>query len=214
MMRRSIMQVIFKTAAVTTAVSMGLLTSDTAAANDAQQLQSSYRLEAARKFVTALAALDKVSAKGKQSYIFKLRQGWLLHLNGRYAESIRAYRLAVKAAPRSVEARLGLTLPQMALRRFKDAADTAHGALKLDADNYTAKSRLAYCTYNLGRYAESMRHYKRLLELYPSDVEMRVGLGWAQLKLGKKDQAARTFNQALAISPHHNMAAQGLALSK
>ena len=186
----------------------------TASAGDAQHFQRSYDLEATRKIAGALAALGKVSAKGKRTYVYQLRKGWLLYINGRHPGAIQAYHQAVKLAAGSVEARLGLTLPQMALLRFKDAAATAHSVLKIDADNYLATSRLAYCSYNLGRYAESMRRYQRLIQLYPADVEMRVGLGWAQLKLGKKREAAKTFSAVVAVAPNHAMARQGLAFAQ
>ena len=200
-------------AAVIAALSI-LISPLTASAGDAQQYQRSYDLEATRKIAGALAALGKVSAKGKTTYVYQLRKGWLLYINARHPGAIQAYQQAIKLIPKSVEARLGLTLPQMALRRFKDAAATAHGVLKIDADNYLATSRLAYCSYNLGRYAESMRHYQRLVALYPSDVEMRVGLGWAQLKLGKKREASESFSAVVAVAPNHAMARQGLLLAQ
>jgi tetratricopeptide (TPR) repeat protein len=195
-------------------IGLGLVVPAKAVAGDAEQLQRSYQLEAQKRYATALGALDKVSRKGKTSYIFKLRRAWLLHLNARYAEAIAAYKKAIGAAPKALEARLGLTLPQMALRRFADAAETAKAAMTIDRDNYTATSRYAYCNYNLGRYAESARYYERLVELYPSDVDMLSGLGWAQLKLGKKREAARTFGIALAAAPKHEMALQGMALCR
>jgi Flp pilus assembly protein TadD len=50
--------------------------------------------------------------------------------------------------------------------------------------------------------------------MYPSDVEARSGLGWSQLKLGRRSQAENTFLEVLAIAPKNVLALQGLAASK
>ena len=76
--------------------------------------------------------------------------------------------------------------------------------------DYRGNSRLAYIQYNMGHYADAADRYRRILALYPSDVEMRAGLGWAELKQGNADEARRTFEAVLRVAPGHGSAREGL----
>ncbi len=53
-----------------------------------------------------------------------------------------------------------------------------------------------------------------MLELFPSDVEIRTGLGWALLKQGKGADAAREFEQVLKVAPKQASAREGLLAVK
>ena len=76
--------------------------------------------------------------------------------------------------------------------------------------NYLATLRLAFSLYNLQRYAESATFYKKLVDLHPADVEVRAGLGWALLKMGKYKEAAAEFHFVLDIAPRNELAKEGL----
>jgi tetratricopeptide (TPR) repeat protein len=174
----------------------------------------SYTLEAKRKYTAALRALASASGQSKRSYFHKLRLGWLSYLAGKHQQSTAAYKEAARLQPKALEPLLGLMLPQMALRAWLDASRTAKTALFRDEDNYTALSRLALCEYYLGRYASSAKRYRRALKLYPANLTMRVGLGWALLKERKRAAAKRVFGQVLAWSPDNSSAKQGLAAAR
>ncbi len=86
------------------------------------------------------------------------------------------------------------------------------GALAIDPHNYLALSRKAYAQYMLGRYAEAATTYRAVPDLYPSDVEMRSGLGWSLLKAGRGDAAAE-FRQVLDLAPEYATAKTGLEMA-
>jgi tetratricopeptide (TPR) repeat protein len=176
----------------------------------ADQFQRSYDSEAAGKTADALAALEALPAPQHDGYVAQLRRGWLLYKLGKHAEAIDAYARASALEPRSVEARVGVLLPAMALRRWADVESGAREVLRLDPGNYLASLRLAFAVYNLGRYPESALIYKRLVEGYPSDVEVRSGLGWSLLKSGKAAEAAAEFRAVLEIAPKNALAGEGL----
>lgn len=180
-----------------------------AAGKDAAAYQRSYEREAAGQYRAALKALGPVQGKGK-SYFYQLRLGWLRYRAGDHRPAVEAYRKAASLSPRAVEPWLGITLPQLALRLWKDAEQSARKALRLDANNFLANSRLAWATYNLGRYSEAERLYGKVLRLYPADLQMRAGLGWSLLKQGKKAAAVKAFAAVLAVSPKNASAAEGL----
>ncbi len=195
-------------------LALSLVAAPAAAQVDGGELYSeSYSKEARGDLSGALQTLEKLP-NSKHDYVYHLRRGWLLYLNGRYDDSISSYDRAVKAAPRAVEPLLGRMLPEMALRRWKDTAATARKALSLDDDNYLATSRLAYSLYNLGRFDEAEKHYERLVTLYPSDVEMKAGLAWCLLKQGNKSKARALFEDVLKIAPSHASALDGLSQSR
>jgi tetratricopeptide (TPR) repeat protein len=182
-----------------------------AAAQGAPDLYSeSYTKEASGDYSGALASMEKLPTTHRKGYVYWLRRGWLLYLNGRHDQAITSYDKAIAAKPKAVEPLLGKSLPEMALRKWRDAASTTQKAQRLDPDNYLATSRLAYSLYNLGRYREAEPHYERLVTLYPSDMEMTAGLAWSMLKQGKKSAAKKLFEEILEIAPAHASARQGL----
>lgn len=175
----------------------------------AARLQESYELEAVGKTQDALSALERIepSARG---YVVHLRRGWLLYVLGRHGEALAPYEQAIAAAPKAVEPRLGIMLPLMAERRWLDTTAHAQKVLERDPGNYLASSRLAFSLYNLGRFGDALPHYLRLVEAYPSDVEMRNGVGWTLLKLGRGKESAQAFREVLLIAPKNASALEGL----
>jgi tetratricopeptide (TPR) repeat protein len=190
------------------AAPLGALADETADA-----YQASNDLELAGRYREALQAMDGVPSTGRGEYVYHLRRAWLCYLAGDHRESVDAYRQAIAMAPRAVEPRLGLMLPQMALHLWVDAEQTAVDTLALDPRSYLAGSRRAWALYNLGRYDEAEVAYRRVLELYPGDTEMRTGLGWCLLKLDRGADSAAQFRQVLRVDPADASAQQGLAAS-
>lgn len=172
--------------------------------------QRSYQEEAGGRFDGALEALDELPASDRGGYVYALRRGWLLYLAGRHHESAAAYQRAVDLAPSAIEPRLGRLLPLMALGSWREAEEVARQALRIDADNYLAASRLALVLYRVQRYNDAEALYRRVLALYPSDVEMQLGVAWCLLKRGRAKDAAAVFRAVLTLSPDNASAKEGL----
>ena len=187
-----------------------LLPTGLASAESAPDLyQRSYEREALNDTVGALNYLEELPAAARRGYVYQYRRAWLLYSLGRHEESVQAYGQAVAAAPQSIEAPAAMLLPQMALRRWKDAEATARGVLKRDPKNALARRRLAWTLFNLGRYAEATELYREVFAEYPSDVEMHAGLGWALLKSGDKAAAKKAFAAVLRVAPRNSAALTG-----
>lgn len=190
---------------------LACLVSLPAAADEVPELfLESYALESSYRYEAALARVSEVPAAGEDAYLVHLRSGWLLYLLGRYQESVTAYSAATDVQP-SVEARLGLTLPLVSLRRWSDVEALCLQVLEEAPGNYTAMSRLAYARFNQGRYAESAAAYEAVLAQYPGDLEMRAGLGWSRLRQGDTAAAREAFAAVLRYSPDHASALEGIA---
>lgn len=188
----------------------GLAAHGWAADGSPAAFQRSYQFEATGDLRGALDALEKVGPEQELRYTLCLRRAWLNYCLGDHRKAIESYGLASQRAPSAVEPLLGLMLPQMAIRLWRDAEQTGRRVLKLDPKSYLGQSRLAWTLYNLGRYPEAEKTYAAVLEGYPADVEMRVGLGWALLKQSKLAEARREFAVVLAIAPTHLSASQGM----
>ncbi|MCA9551968.1 MAG: tetratricopeptide repeat protein [Myxococcales bacterium] len=173
--------------------------------------QRSYEQEVLHDAPGALATLDQLPQGEKATYLYALRRGWLLYLGARYGEAVEEYRRAVGLAPQAVEPRLGLSLSEMAARRWLDAEKTLLELQKLDPGGFLVNSRLAFTWYNLGRFKEAEVAYRKVLGLYPSDVEMQAGLGWALLKQGRAADAKPVFQRVLTVAPRHASAQAGLS---
>ena len=165
--------------------------------------QESYDLEAVGDYSGALAALESMPRSEQSSFIFLLRSGWLLYLQGDYESAIGAYVGAIEADPDALEARIGIQLPQTALRLWQDVERSTRSVLSRDPMNYVSRRRLALALYSMGRYVEAEEVYRGVLEQYPSDVEVASGLGWALYMQGDSSGAARVFEHVVWISPNH-----------
>jgi tetratricopeptide (TPR) repeat protein len=177
----------------------------------ARAYQASYDHEMAGRFADAIRDLSDLPAEEQESYLGRLRRGWLLYRAGRHGESVTAYRQAIAIEKGSVEARVGGLLPLIALKQWGDVEQGARAAIDLDPANYLAGIRLAFAVYNRGRYPEAEALYRRLLGRYPSDADARAGLGWALLKQGKQGEARQAFLAASRTAPRSPTVVEGLA---
>ena len=194
-------------------VAFALSGASMAAAADVSELfQESYALELSYAYDAALRRIQDIPADGPDAYLVALRRGWLLYLLGRYADSAEAYRAAAGVSPEAIEPWLGLTLPLMALRDWTSAQEACERVLERAPGTYLAMSRLAYIRYNTGKYTEAAVEYAKVIDHYPSDVEMRAGLGWSLLKQGREAEARAAFEDVLRSSPDHVSAAEGLGM--
>ena len=188
-----------------------LLPAATSAATPTELYQQSFTLESSGAYAQALTRMDELQASGEDAYLLHLRRGWLLYLNGRYADSVEAYRTAVARIPTSAEARAGMTLPLMALKRWGDAEAACRELLEVAPGNYLGLSRLGWILFNAGRYPEAEAAYRAVLAQYPSDNDLRAGLGWSLLRQGRSQDARAAFAEVLGTVPGHVSAGQGVA---
>lgn len=165
--------------------------------------QNSYQLEAAGKYYAAIAAIDNVPVNGPDAELKTLRRGWLYYLPGNFNESIREYRLAIDRNSRSVDARLGVTLPLLAQKRWRDAAQNARAALELAPNNYTALLRLAMALEGQREWEAMAKTAAIMVASYPSDATAYVYLARANVWLYNRDDAVAAYTAVLVRDPGH-----------
>lgn len=174
--------------------------------------RESYVLEAKRDYIGALARVREARAGGGNAYFAAIRLGWLSYLQGDYAAAIASYSEAVAAEPKAIEAKIGLTLPLLAQRNWRELDRASTAVLAVDPHNATALARLGLARYNSGNYAGAESMYRKLADDYPSEMDYKTGLGWAMLKQGKNGDAKALFEAVLAVSPDNTNAKAGLGI--
>ena len=65
--------------------------------------------------------------------------------------------------------------------------------------------------YNLGNFPDAAAGYRKLVEEYPGGLDYQTGLGWALLRLGKREEAQKIFQFVVSVSPDNPNAQEGIA---
>ena len=68
----------------------------------------------------------------------------------------------------------------------------------------------AHQLYNEGQYDDALDVLREGLSLYPTAVELHIGIGYARLAREEYAWARRSFDEALILEPDHEDALAGL----
>ena len=163
----------------------------------------SYRYEKAQNYSDAIKSLAPVIAAYPQAYTVNLRLGWLNYLTGSFATSRTHYQAAIKAAPDSIEAKLGHTLPLVAQEKWEDVETIVKQVLRADPANYTANLRLAYVSRLQKKFDAAEAILNGMLVLYPTDISLLTELALIKLAKDDKAEAKRLFNDVVTLDPEN-----------
>ena len=185
--------------------SLAIASSLTVTAASAQEAvwQASYQLETAGKYYDAIAALDPVPVNGPDAELRLLRRAWLYYLSARYDESIREYRMAIDKNGKSIDARLGVTLPLLAQKKWREVILNAKSVLEVAPNNYTALLRIVTAEEALGEWQELARYAAMMVAHYPTDATSYVYLARAYAWLNKRTEAVTAYAAVLVRVPGH-----------
>lgn len=163
----------------------------------------SYRLENLGRYAEARAQIASFANRPAAHEFALMRSAWLSYLEARHAEAEALYQKALAANPRSLEAMLGLMLPQMAQYRWEDAIRVGRRVLNESPWDYTAHVRLMICEEATSRWEELARHATALAQRYPSDATILVYWARAESALRNSRKARELYAQVLERVPGH-----------
>ena len=172
--------------------------------------KESYRLEAKGKIGSAIEALRNVYSKS--SYELNLRLGYLSNLKGLHSDAIFFYNTAIGIMPLSIEARLGLANPVIAIEDWTTLENTYNDILKIDPNNAQVNYKLGMMFYYRADYNGAAKYIEKTVNMYPFDYYSVLMLGWTYNYLGKTREAEVLFNKVLLIAPDDASALEGLGL--
>lgn len=130
-----------------------------------------------------------------------IRDAWLSLCLEDYKAAESGYRRAAALRPDSMDARLGLQLVYLRQENWTAAKSAGLLALKMDKNNYWAASRYAYTLFMSGDFDGAATWYEALLEKFPDDLEMLLGMGFARIRLGQIEEGKKLCHRAERISP-------------
>jgi tetratricopeptide (TPR) repeat protein len=157
----------------------------------------SYQLEAAKEYAQAIKVIEPYLKKREDVELANMRVAWLEYLQGNYNKAINGYEKALSINPNSIDAKLGLTLPLMAQKRYRNVRSQLNHLLKSSPWNYTAHQRLLVIDELQGKWKHMTKHAKALSRRYPSDTTAMVylarGYAWQKNKIMAKNVYARVL---------------------
>ncbi len=166
----------------------------------------SYRYEVQGDYAAALIALEPILDADPAHEFALLRTAWLKYLLGDYNAAIRDYERALEINVASLEARLGLTLPLLAQRRWREAAGAAREVLSLAPWNYYAHVRLMVAEEGQRQWQTLAAHAELVAARYPGDATVLVYLARAQARQGRLEDARSAYARVLERVPGHEEA--------
>lgn len=101
------------------------------------------------------------------------------------------------------------TDPQMLLK----AEDAFKKAIALKEDYATSYFQLALTYGQSGKYDDAAATLEKIVQRYPSNVDLKYQLGLMYFNGGKVDLAAKQFREVIALVPNHSNAIFSLAVS-
>ena len=75
---------------------------------------------------------------------------------------------------RSIEPKLGLTLPLLGQRNWRELERACQAVLAVDPHNATSLARLGLAQYSVGNFAGAEATYRRLADDYPSELDYQT----------------------------------------
>lgn len=172
----------------------------------------SYTLEVDGKYSEAIKELKNIY--NPASYHINLRLGWLCYLSGQFTESSAYYQKAIELKPYAIEARFGLTYPASSTGNWAQVKEQYIKILEVDPQNTRANYYFGLMHYEVGDFDLAAKHFEKVVNLYPFDMESVRMFAWANFQLGKTREAEVLFKEVLLIDPNNESALEGLDLIK
>jgi tetratricopeptide (TPR) repeat protein len=163
---------------------------------------ASLTLEAKQQYQQAIDTLQPLLSTQQAEFVL-LRQSWLLYLQGHYRQSISRYQQALKKNTHSLDARLGITLPLLAQKRWREAAKYSQQILQVSPWHYLAHIRLMLAEEGQEQWQTLAAHAEALAARYPSEATPLVYQARAAIWQGHTEQATNIYRQVLIRVPGH-----------
>ena len=163
-----------------------------------------------------IAASLAIQAEAPQNHAvdIQLQLGRLLFEDGRYAESLEAYRKALMPgdATRVREARFGVIQSALRVAEFDVARHEADTLIKEAPGDPEAISLYADSRWAAGLFVEAEARYGEALAMAPAQPRARHGLARSLMARGQLDLALDEAQEALKLAPrdleiHHTVGA-------
>jgi protein O-mannosyl-transferase len=135
------------------------------------------------------------------NYVAHNDLGSVLAKQGRLAEAIEHYQIALEINPHYAEAHNGFGILLAEQGQSMEAIQHFQKALEIKPDFAAAHNDLGNALADQGRFADAIEHYEKALEIKPDYAEAHYNLGNALAIQGRFADAIKQFQLALQIRP-------------
>jgi len=175
--------------------------------------KASLEAETDKNYDEAIKEVSSFYQQGGDRFMAYLRSGWLYYLEKNYDKAAEQYGYASRMQPTAINPLLGLLNTAQAKNDPTGVRAAAGSLLHVDPLNYRAQMALAYVDFQAQNYQQALSGYKRVLFVYPDDLDATSGAAWSAYYMGLRDDAAALFRKLLSIEAEYPLAAKGLDLS-
>jgi arylsulfatase A-like enzyme/Flp pilus assembly protein TadD len=170
-------------------------------------------------FAGAGAKSEYPDPKDKLDLLKLIQQAQGCDFEGKYEEAVDIYKQIVPLIPDAASSYVGLALAQARLKRFDEAIQTLQLGIARIPDSVVLLSRLGHTYLVTNRFQEAYDTMAKVLQLDPKYVEALTVEAGVMDTFGKKEEARRFYERAIAIEPNNlflrmsyamNLASSGL----
>ncbi len=154
-------------------------------------------------------------ASTSRNYVAHNNLGYDMTHQGRTAEALEHYQLALKYSPNFPEANGNLGVVYSKMGRLDEAARCFRRVIELNPNLAPAYNNLGNILVRQGRMDEAVEQYQKALKLNPDRtgicIEIHNNLGSLFAKQGRNDEAIEQFQKALEVDPDNAEVQNNLA---
>ena len=140
--------------------------------------------------------------------------------DGQFDKAIAEYEASLEKNPSNHDARNDLGVAYLNVGSYKKAANEFQKIIDINPEHEFAKNNIGIAYANIGDiafdnqdYEEALIYYKKLLEIYPDNLELYNRLGFIYNKYKRFDDAINEFQKVLRINPMNEIALISLGLA-
>ncbi len=122
---------------------------------------------------------------------------------GRMAEALREYQIAVDVHLDDPEARYNLGTAYLKQQHNEEAIQEFQKALALKPDYAHARNNLGTAYLDMGRINDAVREFKAAIDTMPDYADAHFNLGSAYFEDGRLDEALNELRSAAALAPYN-----------
>ena len=165
-------------------------------------MRIAFRFAAAAVLATAASLVIRADVQSQTSEI-ELQLGDVLYSEGRYVDSLDAYRRALESAPSDAvrRPRIGVIASALRIAEFDLARKEAEQLYKSEPTNPEAMALYGDALWSAGLFAEAETRYRDALAAVTDLARGHHGLAKALMARGRLDEAMNEAQTALRLSP-------------
>jgi len=172
--------------------------------NNIEIFKKSYDYEKMQDYKDAIKVLVPLLNKNlSKDYKFLLYQrlGYLFFLNKNYNNSIEYYKKAMLINPESLSPYIGILKDYLYLGKYNKGIKIGNLILEKDLYNYYGNFYLGYCLYYNKNFKNSIQITKKILKLYPNDINFLELYLKNMIATNNMKEARKTALKLITLNP-------------